>query len=56
MNRYRTYGWMKLATGTLKEVLGLLIRDADLRDGGKAERAEGKVQIRIGKYWESRRN
>ncbi|MBT9292685.1 CsbD family protein [Prosthecodimorpha staleyi] len=54
MNRHRAIGSMKLINGTIKETVGRVLGLAHLEESGKAERSEGKAQIKIGRYWESR--
>lgn len=41
-------GAVKIATGAVKEKTGQALNDPDLRDRGTLEKAEGKVQRKVG--------
>jgi uncharacterized protein YjbJ (UPF0337 family) len=48
MDKDRTEGMAKQATGAVKDAAGKLTGDAKLQAEGKAEKTEGKVQNAIG--------
>src|SRR6185437_14525614 len=49
MDKDRIDGSAKEAKGAVKEVAGKITSDAHLRNEGKADKAEGKVQNAIGR-------
>jgi uncharacterized protein YjbJ (UPF0337 family) len=48
MDKNRVAGSAKEVEGAVKEVIGKAIGDTNLEGGGKADKAEGKVQNAIG--------
>lgn len=41
-------GAMKTAAGTLKEKTGRTVRDPEMQDRGTMQKAEGKIQSKVG--------
>ena len=48
MDRDRTEGAAKKATGGLKETAGKVLGDSKIESEGKAEKTQGKIQNAIG--------